>query len=72
MQPYDVGNIQFFKFEYVLGINSTPIKETILPDRTIQNNGEPFMLHMYIAMPEVLGWGDSTNFQSEYSVNKCI
>ena len=38
--------------ENVLDINSIPVKETIImSDRTSQIIGEPFMLHMHIAMP---------------------
>ena len=36
----------------VLDINSIPVKETIImSNRTSQIIGEPFMLHMPIAMP---------------------
>ena len=39
-------------FENVPDINSIPVKETIImSDRTSQIAGEPFMLHMHIAMP---------------------
>ena len=39
-------------FENVHDINSIPTKETIImSDRTSQIVGEPFMLHMHIAMP---------------------
>ena len=49
--------------ENVLDINSIPVKETvIMSDRTSQIIGEPFMLHMHIAMPGVLGPGTLRTF----------
>ena len=50
-------------FENVHDINSIPVKETvIMSDRTSQIVGEPFMLHMHIAMPGVLGPGTLRTF----------
>ena len=47
-----VGIIMFSISENVLDINSIPVQETtIMSNRTSQIIGEPFMLHMHIAMP---------------------